>query len=652
MFIIVIRDTCHLTQVTFFMKLGQAFSDFISIEQKSRSSFGKPKAPGWWQGSGRALLFSSVLFIALFVLGWRLFDLTLIRGHEYRALSDGNRTRELIRHAPRGRILDRTGRPLAQNEQVYRLIEPCPTDAASPCTKTLGQQEYDDLNTTGLPHGAYIEVDYRRVYPAGPATAHVVGYTGEISSKELSDSYFNLRSYRPGDRIGRLGAEAVYEDRLRGRDGRELVEVSADGQVTRTLGRVEEISGEDITLSLDRSISEGAMRVFPAGEKGAVIVSQPTTGEILALITSPSFDPNVFARSLSPSAYDQLFEHPDLPMFNRGIGGLYPPGSTFKIITAIAGLEEGLLKANTLIEDTGEVVIGPFRFGNWYFTKYGKTEGLVDLVKAIQRSNDIFFYKAGEKIGITKLALWAKRMGMGKPLGIEIPGEAAGLMPDPAWKKLRFATPQDQAARNDAWYVGDTYHISIGQGYMLATPLQVNAWTNSIANQGKLCRPTIEKMQSAISNQQSAHCKSLNIKPETIDLITDGMKKACEPGGTGWPLFNFKVKSEKSKVKSDENVASDSSTLHSSLVTPDLLVPLACKTGTAEFGDPDNKTHAWFTAFAPLPAVALAKVGRTDSNTISGEPELSVTVLVEGAGEGSEIAAPIAKKILEEWFVR
>lgn len=615
------------------MKLGQAFSDSVIIEAKTASRVGKPPPRAWWLGAGRALLFTTILCAALFALGWRLFDLTLIHGYEFRALSDGNRTRELIRHAPRGRLLDRTGRELAYNNSVYRLILPCAGGSGEACTKILDAFARANLLEHGLPEGAYIEDDYARIYPAGKATSPVVGYTGEISNKELGDQYYKLRGYRPGDRIGRMGAEAVYEDRLRGRDGRELVEINASGSVTRTLGRVEAVPGEDITLSLDRSLATAAEAAFPADEKGAIVVSQPSTGEILAIITSPTFDANIFSQTLSKETYTQLFEDADLPMFNRAIGGTYPPGSLFKIITSIAGLEEKILTAKTLFEDTGEVVIGPFKFTNWYFTKYGKTEGLVDIVKAIQRSNDIFFYKAGEAIGITKLSAWGKRLGLGSPLGIEIPGEAGGLMPNPTWKLLRFDTPEDKLARNDQWYLGDTYHVSIGQGYILTTPLQANSWTNVTANGGKLCRPTIEKKPSATSYQRSANCKDLGLKKETIDLITEGMKRACETGGTGWPLFNFGIKRQVSNVKQDtsspQHVSPDPS-------TPDTIsVPLACKTGTAEFGDPDNKTHAWFTVFAPIE-----------------DPEITVTVLVEGAGEGSDKAAPIAKKILEEWFSR
>lgn len=553
------------------MKLGKAFSDSVIIEQKATIRMGMPKVRVWWLGAGRALLFATTLFIALFVLGWRLFALTVIRGHEFRVLADENRIREIIRHAPRGKIFDRTGKILAHNTQ------------AGPYT-------------------------YTRIYPAGPSASHVVGYTGEITKEELSDGYYQLRGYRPADRIGRMGAEVVFEERLRGRDGRELLEVSATGEASRTLGRIEEVAGEDVTLAIDGSLSEEATAAFPPDAKGAIIVSRPTTGEILVVFTSPSFDANIFSAPLTKETYDTLFENPDLPMFNRAIGGLYPPGSTFKLVTAIAALEEKAITPETLIEDVGVLQIGPFRFPNWYFTQYGKTEGLVDIARAIQRSNDIYFYKAGEALGITKLASWAKEVGVGAPLGIEIPGEAGGLMPDPRWKAQRFTTEGDKAARSDQWYLGDTYHVAIGQGYLLTTPLQVNSWTNVIASGGKLCKPTIEKKQHA--------CKDLGIKKETIDVITEGMKRACAPGGTGWPLFNFKVKSKTSQEQNES-------------------VPVACKTGTAEFGDPDDKTHAWFTAFAPIE-----------------DPEISVTVLVEGAGEGSDKAAPVAKKIFEEWFSR
>jgi len=205
---------------------------------------------------------------------------------------------------------------------------------------------------------------------------------------------------------------------------------------------------------------------------------------------------------------------------------------------------------------------------------------MVDIVKALQRSNDIFFYKVGEWVGITKLAEWARRLGIGKPLGIELPGEAGGLMPDPAWKSTHFTSEADLAARNNQWYLGDTYHVSIGQGYLVTTPLQVNFWTNVVANGGRLCKPTIQKQ--GMGGRKS--CRDGGMKKETVELITEGMRRACAPGGTGWPLFNFTIPSN--------SAGGGGHPRH---------IPVACKTGTAEFGDSKNRTHAWFTAFAPLP---------------------------------------------------
>jgi len=623
------------------VKLGSAFSDSV-VSGAGRRSRQKDDPP-WWVGAGRALMFATVLCIGFFILVWRLFDLTVINGREYRQLSDSNRTRNLTRHAPRGLLLDRTGKPLVENMPHYRLIKPCQEGGVSACISFLSVEEGDRLlHAGGLPAGEYIEVDYLRRYLYGDALAHVVGYIGELSAEELASDFYKTRNYGLGDRVGRMGAEEVYNERLRGRDGRELVEIDSSGKILRTLGRVEELAGENISLSLDAGLSRVAAQSFPPGEKGAVIVAKPSTGEILAMYSSPGFSPDSFTLGMSSTEYTALTDNPDLPMFNRAIGGVYPPASTFKIVTSLAGLEEGLITKATLVEDTGVIKIGPFSFPNWYFLQYGKTDGQVDVVKGLQRSNDIFFYKVGESIGITKLAEWAKKIGVGKPLGIELSGEAGGLMPDPAWKKIRFDTAADRAARNDEWYVGDTYHVSIGQGYLLTTPLAVNTWTNVIASEGNLCKPTIGKITSAKAERNN--CKNLNLRKETLDLIFRGMERACASGGTGWPLFNFTVRKPLDPASVTPEASSSAAAIH---------VPIGCKTGTAEFGDPaKGHTHAWFTAFAPIPDEYIPDEIKVTENYIDGIPEISVTVLVEGAGEGSDIASPVAKKIFEEWFSR
>ncbi len=613
------------------MKLGEAFSENVTGGGIRDKRLFRNATDSWWSGSGRFLLFVSLLYLSLFALLWRLFDLTVVQGHQYRNLADGNRTRALIRHAPRGLLLDRTGKPLVANIPEYRLIRPCEGEhATEECTTRISEEEGNRLQTTGLPLGSFLEVDYKRVYLYPEATAHILGYINELTEEEVHDDYYALRGYGSGDRLGRTGAEEVFEERLRGKNGKELVEVDSTGKILRVLGSDPAIAGENITLSIDIGLSLAAQTAFPTDAKGAVVVSKPATGEILALYSSPSYNPNLFTSGMSAEEYTQLVNNPDLPLFNRSIGGVYPPGSTFKIVTAIAALEEKAIDKDTTVEDTGVISIGPYQFPNWYFLEYGKTDGLVNVAKALQRSNDIFFYKAGEWLGISKLAEWAQKIGIGKPLGIELFGEAGGLMPDPEWKNTQFQTPEDLELRNNEWYLGDTYHVSIGQGYLLTTPLQVNTWTSVIANNGNFCKPTIKKVTD--NRFSGASCKTLHIDKRTIETITTGMDEACTTGGTGWPLFDFHVTASGSAEAT--------------------FIPVACKTGTAEFGDAATKPHAWFTAFAPIPEHYNKGVIDVGKKVISGDPELAISVLIEGAGQGSDQASPIAKKIFEAWFLR
>ena len=344
-------------------------------------------------------------------------------------------------------------------------------------------------------------------------------------------------------------------------------------------------------LTIDLKLQQLIADNFPKGQKGAVIASNPQNGEVLALFSSPSFDPHDISKVLNDSS---------APLFNRAIAGTYPSGSTFKIITSAAGLESGKIDKNTEIEDVGELIIGPYRFPNWYWLEYGGKDGFVNVVRAIKRSNDIFFYKVGELVGLDNMVEMAKRFGLSQKTGVDLPHEATGLMPTEEWK---------QKVIGDNWYLGDTYHLAIGQGYLLVTPIQVNAMTNVIANGGKLCRPHLTKdtsdggsAEGGDSSEVDGYCKDVGLKKETIDLIKEGMHEVCMAGGTAWPFFDF-------------------------------TTPVGCKTGTAEFGDPKDRTHAWFTIFAPL-----------------DNPTISMTVLVEGAGEGSNEAAPIAKKVLGEWL--
>jgi penicillin-binding protein 2 len=238
------------------MKLGKAFTDNISQEKERHMRDSREGVESWWLGMGRLLMFVSVLCISFFILLWRLFSFTIVNGHHYRLLADGNRTKELVRHAPRGILLDRTAKPLVANIPYYRLLKPC-SDNNADCVTSISREKGDTLAKIGLPAGTFLEIAYRRQYTYPTALSHVIGYTGELTQKELQDPYYALRDYRTGDRIGRTGAEAVLEDDLRGRDGKELVEVNAQGKIVRTLGRDPEIPGQDITLSIDAYLPTG-----------------------------------------------------------------------------------------------------------------------------------------------------------------------------------------------------------------------------------------------------------------------------------------------------------------------------------------------------------------------------------------------------------
>ena len=603
------------------MKFGKAFSDSISLHKRKYHGTSKVYAS---MQSKRARLWRYFFLFLCLVIGFvsleaRLFHLSVIEGAQNRRLSEINRTNERSLSAPRGILFDTHGTPLVNNVPVAKFIEgTCDRDGTC---KTLSM---DELHANSdLLDSPNVRVQISRSYPYKDTLAHILGYVGEINEKEIKAADRTCIStstcaFQAGDLIGRGGVEEAFDERLRGLAGRELTEVDATGKSVRTIGKIEPRKGENITLALDLGLTQVAHEAM-ASYSGAVVITNPTTGEVLSMVSTPSFDPNLFTQG--DDAVTTLLNDPDLPVFNRAIAGTYPPGSTFKLITAAAALEEGKAKQDTLVEDVGVITIGAFRFPNWYYNQYGRTEGQVNMEKALARSNDIYFYKIGEFLGMESMASWGKKFYAGKSTGIDIPGEQLGVMPNDAWKRK---------AIGEQWYLGDTYHASIGQGYILSTPLQVSTWTNVIANDGVWCTPTVMKVESG--KWKVENCNHIGLKKETVEIIKSGMRQACDTGGTGWPLFKFKVQSAKLKIDNVDLYAAQDATA-SAGQDPWVHVPVACKTGTAEYGDSEGKTHAWFTAFAPL-----------------HNPQISVTVLVEGGGEGSSVAGPVAKKILEYWF--
>jgi len=543
----------------------------------------------------RILIFYGIFAIGFLLLVGRLFELQIIFGTKNKILAEGNRIKKIVNPAPRGMIYDRNEKELVRNVPIYRIKNAecrMPARQASPgevggengeCWQTISREEALRMEARGETEN--LRMDIGRDYLYGKALAHVLGYLSEASPEEVGEGKWEM-----GDLVGRTGVEEKYDAVLRGKDGGELIEVDSLGNKVREIGKIEPVPGKDIHLSIDGELSKVAWEAL-GDQPGAVVATEVKTGQILVLVSSPSFNPNQIS--------GQDLTNPGLPFFNRAIGGAYPPGSTFKIVTATAGVEEGKINENTTFEDPGEIRIGEYVYKNWYFTQYGKTEGTINLVRAIKRSTDTFFYKVGEWVGATTLAEWARAFGLGRKTGIDIPGEVGGLVPDPGWK---------EKTTGERWFLGDTYHFAIGQADLLTTPLQINMMTSVIANDGKLCKPQV-KLETGNSKLAIDNCQDLKLKPETWRLIKEGMKEACSPGGTAFPLFDFKPQ-------------------------------VGCKTGTAEFGDPAGRTHAWLTAFV-APGEALAK---------SGKEPIVVTALVEAGGEGSYIAAPIVKKVLEEYF--
>lgn len=537
--------------------------------------------------SGIKILSLTIFFIFLIFFG-RAFQLQVVEGKQNRFLAENNRIRRMVIEAPRGMIFERHQQPLAVNVPDYFIAGKDEIKESISRDEALKlQAEKNDSN---------LRVVFKREYLKGEIFSHLLGYLGEVSEKELVEEKLDLKGYSVGNLLGRSGAEAQYEDLLKGHNGSELVEVDTQGKIFRRAGKILPDSGKNLILAVDGRLQEFAVEIYNKVTenkgKGAIIATNPKNGEVLLLYSSPSFDNNIFLqRDKELELLKLINDEADRPLINRVIAGRYPPGSTFKIVTSIAGLEEGKITPNTLINDPGVIVVNDYKYANWYFTSHGATEGEVSLKKAIARSVDTYFYKVGEFLGAEKLIKWAKIFGLDGIYGIDLPGETAGFIATPEWKEKN---------RNEKWFLGNTYHMAIGQGDVAITPLADNLMTAVVANGGKICTPRILRIGSE-NTPYREECRQLPIRKEYLDEVKKGMVAACLPGGT-------------------------------SSIFAQLPFSVACKTGTAETGE-GKTTHAWFTVFAPV-----------------DDPQIVLTVLVEKGGEGSSVSAPIAKEILKEYF--
>lgn len=512
------------------------------------------------------------IILGFLILFGRLLELSIIKGNYFRTLSEENRIRRIPIAAARGRILAKGGEELVGNKQVKKRI----VFKAESGYEKIDYQEAD-------PEGETI-TEWVRQYQLGPDFAQVSGYLGQVSEEEVGtvDPVCPEKGPRKlGSWVGRGGLEAFYECQLSGIDGEELVEVDTNGKRIRTLGKKDPVSGEDLVTSIDFSLQKQV--ALALGDKKGAVVATSGGGEVLALYSSPSYDPNLFVTKGSDDKIQSLLNNPDEPFFNRAIAGLYHPGSVFKPIVAVAAVNEGKIDENYTYNDPGVISIGLFSYSNWFFNQHGGKEGIIGLQRAIARSTDTFFYKVGEILGIDKLVEWAERFGLGEPSGIDIPGEAAGLVPSPEWK-LRV--------KGERWFLGNTYHMAIGQGDIAVSPIALNRATLAIATGGKLCSPKIGKDPT---------CSEIELNEKAVEIVKAGMSDACASGGTGYTFFDFEPK-------------------------------VACKTGTAETSL-EGEPHAWFSVFSPV-----------------DYPEIVLTVLVEKGGEGSRVAGPIARRIFDFWF--
>jgi penicillin-binding protein 2 len=584
------------------------------------------------------LLITLVSVVFLFLIG-RLLFLQVIEGDRYTYLSENNRIRIKKIPGARGMVFDRNGSLLVDNRPSFDLLF-VPEDADDPETtlrelaRVLGRDQGDFRNLVrenklrpafgeivlgrdvdwrsvvtvethqlDLP-GVTLWIRPRRSYLTNGTAAHVLGYIGEINPQQLKARRGS--GYVMGDEIGQFGLEKNREEYLRGRSGGQQVEVDALGRRVRVLHAVEDVPGQNVRLTLDRDLQETASQAIE-GKAGAIVAMDVNSGAILAMVSTPGFDPNLFARGVTGEEWRTLTQDPAHPLNNRAIQGQYPPGSTFKIVLAIAGLEEGVIQPETTFFCPGSLTVGNRVFRDW---KKGG-HGAVNLHKGLTESCDVYFYLLGQKLGPDRIAKYARALGLGQPTGIELDHEKPGLIPDTEWKKRRFGQP---------WFPGETPSIAIGQGYVNVTPLQMANLTAVVANGGTLYRPwfvrKIESLDGRLIREYGPEIIStLNLKENTLEHIRKALQDAVNSGsGTG------------GRAKSQ-------------------LVMIAGKTGTAQVAEmrgaivkSENlaykiRDHAWFVAYAPVE-----------------KPEIAVAVLVEHGGHGGAAAAPLAKKIIEKYF--
>lgn len=586
--------------------------------------------------SRRALLLGGSQAFLMTVLAARMYYLQVIESEQYKLLSDKNRIHMRLLSPPRGRVLDRRGIELANNQQNYRvvLIAERTEDVGKtldalakiiqidsyerakvlravkrrrsfvPVTvaENLSWEDFARVNVFA-PDLAGIQpnIGESRAYPFGSTLAHVIGYVGAVSAKDLTgDPLLEL----PGFRVGKSGVERSRETLLRGKAGVSRVEVNAYGRVIRELNRREGQPGGEIRLSVDAELQSYTMGLL-ADESASAVVMDVHSGDILTLASTPGFDPQGFNIGLTQQAWADLTTDPRNPLLNKAIAGQYPPGSTFKMIVAMAALDAGMISQDQKVFCEGHVELGNQRFHCWKRTGHGR----VSMVEAIEQSCDIYFYEIAKRVGIDGITETARKFGLGSATGIEIPAESKGLMPTRAWKLARTG---------EAWQQGETLVAGIGQGFVLATPIQLAVMTARIANGGFAVKPRLILREGENPGVPAQKLERLTVGRTSLELVAEGMRRVSnQPAGTAF----------RARVRDPE-------------------MALAGKTGTSQVRRISRaereirvlrneelpweaRDHALFVAFAPVKA-----------------PRYAISVVVEHGGSGSRAAAPLARDIM------
>jgi penicillin-binding protein 2 len=583
----------------------------------------------------RISIASAFAVAALLLLGARLWNLQVLRGEELATLSENNRVRLRRLPATRGRVVDRTGKVLIDSQASFDavLVAEDATDLPT-VVETLAQYlhqttaetqaildraagrpafqevlvkrnlDFDEVaaietHQLELP-GVSLRVTPSRRYPNGPTLAHVLGYVGEVTPEEIArDS-----RYRPGDVIGKSGLEKAWEAELRGVDGGQQVEVDAFGRELRVLDEADATPGQTLVLSIDLDLQMVAEQAL-GDQAGSVVVLDPRNGDVLAMVSEPSFDPNLFTGGIKPEVWRELVNHPRHPLNARATQGQYPPGSTFKIIMAAAALEEGIINPFTHIGCRGSLYYGNHTFRCW---KKGG-HGAPNVHEALVGSCDVFFYQVGRQLGVDTIAKYARAFGLGAPTGIDLGSERGGIIPDTAWKRRVLKAP---------WYNGETLSVAIGQGYVTATPLQMATAVSTIAT-GVRQRPRLVQRVEALDGSAVRE-----IAPQEIERlpVRDTVLKQVQEA-----LVDTVGRGTGNKARLPD-IAVGGKTGTSQVVT---IGATRLKASQMKWNQRD---HAWFVAFAPAEA-----------------PTIAVATLVEHAeGGGGAIAAPITKQVLRAYF--